>query len=489
MTTQKTLDPKKLRNDPVYFIQKVIADQQGYELTDYQKEWLRLVEEKKRVCFMAFRTSGKTSQLFVNYFIWRAFTRPHTKYAVVSRTLSQAREVLKDIRTTIQTNPLLKSEIPSNKSQAWSASEIELKNHSRILAKPANENVRGLHLDGVGCDELGEWEDHDVLTKAVKPIIRAKRGFFIGAGTPKSEMDLLHTIEADDESIYFDRYPAKGEKGNLFQERYPYAKVEERDGVYHIVEKDSGETIETYDGMSWSQEFMLRPVSMKDKLFPEHLILDCIDKGLVFEDDIKNMRQYFMGVDFALSAQSGSDFTVVTILEKRPGLNKLRIVNIERFRGMDYTVQKERIQELAEKYKIVKALGDENSFGKTFIYDLKREGVPIEGYRFSAKSGSKEELIKTLRDQFERKGFEIPYGSDKRTRMIIDTLTDELNKFGIVFNSKKNVVQFEGTGKHDDMVISLGLANFIARHVSMASFKVMKSSKRRKQSNNPFAIK
>jgi phage terminase large subunit-like protein len=225
---------------------------------------------------------------------------------------------------------------------------------------------------------------------------------------------------------------------------------------------------------------------MKDKLFPDNLINECLDGNEQFIDSPGNMRQYFMGVDFAMSAQSGSDFTVVTVLEKAPGDKRLRIAAMERFRGMDYGQQKARIKDLADRFQVIKVLGDENSFGKVFIYDLKADGVPIEGYKFTYQSHSKEEIIKALRDQFEKQGFIIPYSrNDTKTYTMVNVLIDELTKFGIIFDMRSKTVKFEGTGKHDDCVISLALANFIARHISMGVFSAVKGSTKAK---NPFVV-
>lgn len=482
------LNPKKVKTDPVYFIENVIYEGKGWKLTSFQKEWLKTIEEKNRVCFMAFRTSGKTRQLFVHYFIWKALIDPASQYLIISKTLPQAIEVLKDIRITILTTPLLKSIVPSNRSQAWSRTEIELSNHSRILSKAYNDNVRGLHVDGLGCDEMGEYQDHEIFKKAVLPTIRAKRGFFVGVGTPKSELDLLHEVESDPgfSSIHSDRYPAESEeKGPLFLERYPDVEIVHKDGAVHICDKKTHKTLETYNTMTWSQEFQLKPVSMKDKLFPEHMVMACIQPTLEFQYEPQAHHQYFMGVDFAMSANAGSDFTVVTILEKSMDSKKLRICKIERFRGRDYVFQKERIKELSERYKITKALGDENSFGKIFIYDLKAEGVPIDGYKFTPHS--KEEIVKSLRDQFEKEGFIIPYSkNDVDTAKNVKTLLDELDKFGIIFDMRSKSVKFEGTGRHDDCVISLGLATFIARNITMGIFSAVKGSQNRR--SNPFIV-
>jgi len=481
------LDLKKVKTDPVYFIEEILYKEQGWKLTSFQKLWLRLAEKHKRISLMAFRTSGKTRQLFVNYFIWKAILKPSQQFLIISKTLPQAIEVLKDIRITILTNKFLKSLVPNNRSQTWSRTELEFKNHSRILSKAYNDNVRGLHVDGLGCDELGEYQDHEILRKAVLPTIRAKRGFFIGVGTPKSELDLLHELESDPgfESIYSDRFPAEGEKGELFKERYPDTDIVHKKGAVHIVDKKTQKTIETYDNLSWSQEFLLKPVSLKDKLFPDYMIQACIDTKEKFQDQPINLRQYFMGVDFAMSAQSGSDYTVVTVIEKAPGTKKLKVVMIERYQGLDYIKQKERIKEIAERYDVVKVLGDESSFGKTFIYDLRADGVPIDGYKFQHKG--KEDLIKALRDQFEKEGFILPFNrDDAMTLLNMKVMIEELSKFGIVFDLRSKSVKFEGTGKHDDCVISLALANFIARHISMATFQAVKGSR---NGPNYFAVR
>ena len=434
---------------------------------------------------MAFRTSGKTRQLFVNYFLWNCIKAPNKQFLIISKTLPQAIEVLKDIRITIVSNPFLRTLCPSNRSQTWSRTELELVNHSRILSKAYNDNVRGLHVDGLGCDEMGEYDDHEVLKKAVLPTIRAKRGFFIGVGTPKSELDLLHEIEREPgfKSIHFDRFPAEGEKGELFAERYPDTIVVHAEGVVEIRDKKTKNLIESYSNMSWSQEFLLKPVSMKDKLFPDYMVNECLDITSRLTEELVNMRQYFMGVDFAMSAQSGADYTVVAVLEKSPGSKRLKLVGLYRWKGLDYVMQKSRIREIAEKYDVVKILADESSFGKTFIYDLKAVGLPIDGYKFN--SSSKEDLVKALRDQFEKKGFILPYDPNcVRTRTEMKVLIEELSKFGIIFDHRSKSVKFEGLGKHDDTVIALGLVNFIARHISMATFSAIKGSQ--KNAPSPF---
>jgi phage terminase large subunit-like protein len=476
------LDKKRLKTDPVYFVEKII----GQKLTEYQKEWFEILKKNRMVCIMAFRTSGKTSQLLINYIIWKAIMNPKTDYLMVSRTMNQVTKIMKDIRLVLSTTKILREYIPRNTAMTWSKTELELSNFSRIYARTYNENVRGMHVDGVCVDELGEAEDHEVFNKAILPVIRSKDGFMIATGTPKSELDLLHEISRNPaySAISFHKYPAIMDKRNLFSERYPHLKILQGEGVVEIRKVADNQLMESYSNLSWSQEFMLNPISFKDQLFPEWMVTQCLNPAVGFENEPKAFKQYFAGIDFAMSAQSGADYTVITILEKSMDTKKLRVVLMERWKGLDYNVQKTRIIELLQRFQVIKALGDENSFGKVFIYDLKSEGIPIEGYKFTPSS--KEEIIKALRDQFEIAGFTLPYSpKDEIARATMGILVDELKKFGIIFDFRTKSIKFEGTGRHDDTVLSLALANFIARHISMGLFSAIKGSKTK---FNPFAV-
>ena len=165
---------EKLR-DPIFFINEVIGfSGPPHKLTPYQEEWLNLMEKHKRCSFTAFRSSGKTEAVLVQYPVFKAFTVPKWTGIIVSNSLPQSTEVLKRIRDSILSSEILRTSVPDSKGSSWSKTELELKNGSRILSKPCNDNLRGYHVDWIGGDEIGEWKDMDIITKTNPPMVRAK---------------------------------------------------------------------------------------------------------------------------------------------------------------------------------------------------------------------------------------------------------------------------------------------------------------------------
>ncbi|KKK48984.1 hypothetical protein LCGC14_3139640, partial [marine sediment metagenome] len=204
------------------------------KLTTYQKEWLDLCRTNSRLCLTAFRSSGKTEVLLVDDTIHWAYTHPSSQQLMISNTLPQATELLRRIKDNISTSEMLRTSIDS---RYWTKTDITLKNKARILCKPYNENVRMLHVDRVKCDEMGEYRDHAVLKGAVFPTLTAKGGTFVGVGTPKSEMDLLHYLDTDP-TFKALIYPVWTKDGtNLFKERYPNYEVRKKAGMYIIWDK------------------------------------------------------------------------------------------------------------------------------------------------------------------------------------------------------------------------------------------------------------
>ena len=180
-----------------------------------------------------------------------------------------------------------------------------------------------------------------------------------------------------------------------------------------------------------------------------------------------------------MSAQAGSDYTVYTIIEKSGDI--CRVVNIERYKGMSYQTQKHRIVQLAEIFKPVKVIADQGSFGLSFIADLLAEHLPVEGFKFTNQS--KQELHTSLRNMFEQKRIIINMNQeDLKTKTLTKLLVKELESFGIVWDEKKGLVKFEGTGEHDDMVTSLALAAYAARGMGNITWNVLRGAQLKKSS-------
>ena len=453
----------KLR-DPIFFINEIIGfEKEPYVLTPYQEEWINLISSNKRINFMSFRSSGKTETMLIDYPIFKAFTQSNWQGIIVSNSLKQSVSVLRRIREKILSNEILRTSMPSGRDGLWSKTELQLKNGSMIWSRPNNENLPGEHVDFIGMDEIGYWKDMDIITKVIPPMVIAKNGSIVCIGTPTSLIDPIHQLMKN-ESYLSRSYPAnmKDSQGKtLWDMRYPMKPITE-------VRKE-------YDSMSWSREFLLKPLGSKDKIYPYELISKSFDDDGTFDFIKHGDSAYYIGLDFALSGEAGADYTVYTVLRKRD--NTVTLANMERYKGLSYQAQKARIKVLYDIYKPQKVVADEGSFGKSFIDDLRHESIPVEGFRFTSQS--KQELHTNLRNMFEQNKIIIPRdASDSKTKIITDLLLKEMDCFGVVYDPQKMTVKFEGVGEHDDMVTSLALACWGAKGLGNISWTVARGSSR-----------
>ena len=454
---------KELLHDPIFFINEIIGfDMEPWKLTPFQEEWLNLLTKHDRLNLMAFRSSGKTESLLVDYPIFKAFTQSGWQGIVVSSSLPQSVEVLKRVRDKILSREILRTSVPDSKSANWSKTDLELKNNSRILSKACNPNLRGYHVDWVGGDEIGEWKDMDIITKTIPPMVRAKNGKIVFIGTPTSHIDPIHELQKN--PAYISKaYPAnlKYEDKLLWDLRYPSTSIKS--------------ARREYDSLSWSREFLCKPLSDEDKIFPFSLI----EPGLDYNKSLALKREehhtYYFGLDFALSAEAQSDYSVFIVLENKPGQDEVRLVTLERYKGLSYQAQKMRIKQLADIFKPTRVVADEGSFGKSFVQDLVAEHIPIQGFKFTQQS--KQDLISNLRNFFEKKKLLINYNrQDTTTLNRIKSLLKELDSFGIKYNPHTKTIKFEALGGHDDMTMALCLSTWAARGAGQVTWKVARNN-------------
>lgn len=150
---------------------------------------------------------------------------------------------------------------------------------------------------------------------------------------------------------------------------------------------------------------------------------------------------YVAGLDLARV----EDFTVLTILD-----NECRVVFLDRFTRLDWSIQVGRIQTALERYGNPPVLVDSTGAGEPIYESLLSAGVPAQPYTFTHSSKAK--LIDNLALRFERRDVKLP-----RTE-IAPELIDELELFQYSITDSGNVKSGAPSGYHDDCVISLALA-------------------------------
>ena len=148
---------------------------------------------------------------------------------------------------------------------------------------------------------------------------------------------------------------------------------------------------------------------------------------------------YVAGIDWALT----SDYTVCAIVDATTGA----CVAVDRFNGVDYAIQRERIAALCRRWRIVTAVGEQNSMGKPNNDELRRMGVPVRD--FTTTNASKADIVEELAAAFEHRRITIP---------AFAPLIDELKALHAERLPGGSVRYAAPDGLHDDCAIALALA-------------------------------
>ena len=193
---------------------------------------------------------------------------------------------------------------------------------------------------------------------------------------------------------------------------------------------------------------------VSERTFKQEWLAEFIDDGSVFRNILESAtapRQdgpqggatYVAGVDWALS----TDFTVLTIIDA----TNRRVAYIDRFNGVDYSLQRQRIAAACERFHVAAVIAEENAMGKPNNDELRRMGLPVRD--FTTTNASKAELVEGLAAAFEQGNIKIIHDP---------VLIAELQAFGAERLPGGMTRYSAPSGGHDDCVMSLALAWYAA---------------------------
>lgn len=174
----------------------------------------------------------------------------------------------------------------------------------------------------------------------------------------------------------------------------------------------------------FEQEYLANPAENSANPFGNAYIKNCIRP-------VSSQQIVSYGIDLAKSV----DFTVIIGLD-----NGGNVAYFDRFQ-MDWHNTKETIRRLP----IAPILADSTGVGDPILEDLKREGINIEGLKFTSQS--KQQLMEGLAQAIQQGKIGYPSG----------VIVDELDIFEYQFTA--NGVRYSApSGFHDDCVMALALA-------------------------------
>jgi hypothetical protein len=373
-------------------------------------------------------------------------------------------------------NEKLRHFVPSNVTdpKKWGkVSEIEFRNGSVIRARGMGVKVRGGHPYWAVADDILEDDDiysetirnrHvDYFLSAINNMV-VPGGQLIVVGTPMHFADLYGYLRETGEYVC-KKYPAIDDEGRLlFPERYDAALLAKR-------KREMG------SASRFAREFLCQPLSDEASLFPSKLfeggdvrIPYALGLGHLFWD--RRGCITYTGVDFAMSASSGADYTVIFTVAQDSRGNRW-IANIRRGKGWGFQRQ---LDEIKEEYAIMRPgviHAEANQMQRIFTDELIREtDLPIRKFFTSGvqpkqpwRKGmtqvtmSKHHLdrgVPSLRMSLENRKWRIPRG-DERAIELTDVWMGELQAMS--WQDGKVV----SVGAHDDCVMSTWMCDSAVR--------------------------
>ena len=398
------------------------------------------------------------------YIIWRAYygwipplpsgdfkSIPRRSLGYIfSNTQENSIAFLGMVRDEILMNPMLQHLIPARKDQ-WSKTGLKLANNTIIRARGYGVAVRGGHPCFVVADDVLTDENiyseiqrekvKDYFYSAVTPMV-IPGGQTIVVGTPMHASDLYADLKNNAEYRHC-HFSAIDEHGKaLWPTRYSLNMLKAR-------EREIG-------SVRFAREYRCIPVSDASSLFPEKILTDCYRQDLELltdvPDDLWDHYDVYTGIDLALSASVGADFSVITTLGVDKYKNR-RLLDIRRSKGKSMTDQLREIEEVNYKFRPQKIYIEDNQFQRVFRDQLvANTDMPVHGFTTTAQKNSLERGVPSLQILFENRKFQIPRRTE-RDRRITDVLLGELKCFTWT-NGK-----LAGVGSHDDTVMSLWIAN------------------------------
>ena len=445
-------------------------------------EWGDAVNDNPRILAQAARDHGKSHFWCLGYPLWMAHVRaPGRVGYIFSATDQQAIEHLDKIRKEVLgggehwgPNPALAALLPLKKDAART---IRFANGSEIRARGFGARVRGGHPFWIVCDDILN-DDHiwsetvrqkavDYYLSAIEPMC-VPGGQIVVVGTPFHAQDLYRTLRVGGVYQVMQHPAVDPVTGNpLWPERYSKEALDTRKRVLG-------------SSMRWAREYLCQPITDDASLFPSHLF-DQAGVKQPYRLGLESKYWYdqgfstYMGVDLALSANSGADFFAAFVLAVEPGTGDRWVVDIVRKKGLGYQQQVDTIIGLSKIYDCNFVFVEANQYQRV-ISDMvvRQSDVPIKAFyttgrarqqatterrgmsgTYSANKNALDRGVPSLRMLLENNKLKVPWEPSSQER--VEVWMREMQAFG--FQNGK----LQGVGAHDDTVMAFWMADQAAR--------------------------
>jgi len=400
-------------------------------LTAYQAEAAKLLQENNNIALRWCRQSGKT-QLITAWLLHYALLNPETQIAIVGPSWRQTIIPITKINHYI-------TKLPRGLFHKPQRTMVRLKNQSTIQAFPNNpNNLRGFTLKIVYCDEMNFIPNDEEMFDAIGFTLATTNGKFIATSTPWTTSSIFWKICNQDAYSHFAKnhvtWQQALEPNGPIKPRW----LEEKRREYEN------------DPCRWKREMEADWAENENSWLSQALITKCIDHTLEYTAFVNTAQgNFYAGLDLG----KHRDHSVLAILKKED--KQLKLVHLRRFPlQTPYASVIGYVKTLNDRWqKIHKILVDSSGVGDYITEDMTNTGLTnTEGTKFTQET--KQEMAQWLKQTMTEKLLQIPYDSE---------LIAELNteRFELAKDGKIRFSHPEST--HDDRFWALALAAYAAR--------------------------
>jgi len=295
---------------------------------------------------------------------------------------------------------------------------VRFTNGSYLRLKGADhpDSLRGPNVCGVVLDEFAKQKLE--AWKIISPIIAENKGWAWFVSTPIGKNHLYD---------YYNR-------GNI-KKNTQWASWYLRASESQVIDPDELEREQDDIGPEqYSQEYECAWLEGAGQVFKGvGEILTAIPQEPV------TGHLYVCGVDIA----KHQDFTVISVFDRQ---NNMEVYQ-DRFRQIDWPLQRERIAQISKHYNRAMVILDATGIGDVFCDELARMNVGVEPVKITEPL--KRELVQRLSMWIQRKYLSI---------LPLKETTDELGDYAYKKGPTGKYVYMAPAGRHDDIVISIALA-------------------------------
>jgi len=434
------MDMELSKNSFPYFFQNVL----GFMFPKYQQEWLELMNDTQRTVIVCSRDHGK-SVFMHSWVVWNlVFQEPPYQMLYISSNQKQTMVHMRDIDKMFN-HPMLKKFKPA---RGWAIGNITLTNGNQILERSVGSQIRGLHPQEIIIDDplkefsltaiqkVTDWFYGDMI-----PTLHHSASLRV-IGTPFSYTDIYTQLE-ENEAYTVRKYPCFNALNEpLWPNRWDYDALMARKAEI--------------GSLKFTREYLCVPVSTGTSLFNPEYLERAKNKNLVLKPTRREGYKYYVGIDPAISTDG--DYNVITVLEVDENDNK-NVVYIDRAKNVEFRENLQKVRLIGKIFQPEVILFETNVFAKSFTQEL-RNISDLNVHDFNTTRKKKQDIILNLQMNFENEKIHLPYANEE-SRRVTSALIEELSMFSITSKGK-----FEGVGAHDDMVMSLALANAATKTIS-----------------------